>query len=190
MENISRLNHFYQFDYKLKIKLFLKLTALILGVNIFYVLAFAITNSNNTSTFFIYNPFFSPFIHSGIEHLLYNIIFLAMVLIPDINSNLGINNILKLSLLLSFILFPFVLFEISDPIIGISCLCYLLLARVLITRKKYTKLNIFILIFFCIFEFNSLGNNDEISHLSHLLGIVIGAVSIIFDSDIKKYILV
>ena len=56
MENISRLNHFYQFDYKLKIKLFLKLMALILGVNIFYVLAFAI--SNNTSTFFIYNPFY------------------------------------------------------------------------------------------------------------------------------------
>ena len=148
MENISRLNHFYQFDYKLKIKLFLKLTSLILGVNIFYVLAFAITNSNNTSAFFIYNPFFSPFIHSGIEHLIYNIIFLAVVLTPDINSNLGMNNIIKLSLLLSFILFPFVLFEISDPIIGISGLCYLLFARVLITRKNYSKLYILLLIFF------------------------------------------
>ena len=190
MFNISRLNHFFQFDYKLKIKLFLKLTALILGVNIFYVLAFAIFKSNSTSAFFTYNPFLSPFIHSGIEHLLYNIIFLAVVLTPDINSNLGINNIIKLSLLLSFILFPFVLFEISDPIIGISGLCYLLLARMLITRKKYSKLYILLLIFFCIFEFKSLGNNDGISHLCHLLGIVIGAVSIIFDSNIKKYLLV
>ena len=190
MFNISRLNHFCQFDYKLKIKLFLKLTVLILGVNIFYVLAFAIFKSNSTSAFFTYNPFLSPFIHSGIEHLLYNIIFLAVVLTPDINSNLGINNIIKLSLLLSFILFPFVLFEISDPIIGISGLCYLLLARMLITRKKYSKLYILLLIFFCIFEFKSLGNNDEISHLCHFLGIVIGVVSIIFDSNIKKYLLV
>ena len=62
MENISRLNHFYQFDYKLKIKLFLKLTALILGVNLFYILTFVIIYSDNTSAFFIYNPFFSPFI--------------------------------------------------------------------------------------------------------------------------------
>ena len=189
MENISRLNHFYQFDYKLKIKLFLKLMALILGVNIFYVLAFAITNSNNTSTFFIYNPFFSPFIHSGIEHLLYNIIFLAVVLTPDINSNLGINNIIKLSLLLSFILFPFVLFEISDPIIGISGLCYLLLSRVLLTRKSFPKFNIGVLLFFSFYEFTSLGNSDSISHLCHCLGITIGVVSVAINkkSMIKQH---
>jgi membrane associated rhomboid family serine protease len=190
MKNVILINILKQLDYKLKFKLFFKLVLTILGVNLFYIIAFAIFKSNNTSAFFIYNPFFSPFIHSGIEHLIYNIIFLAVVLTPDINSNLGMNNIIKLSLLLSFILLPFVLFEISDPIIGISGLCYLLLARILITRKKYYKLYILLLIFFCIFEFKSLGNKDGISHLCHLLGIVIGAVSIIFDRNIKKYLLV
>lgn len=184
MKNISILNNINSFDYKLKLKLLLKLVSIILGVNLFYILTFVIINSNNTSAFFIYNPFFSPFIHSGIEHLLYNIIFLAIVLIPDINSNLGLNNILKLTLLLSFSLFPLVLFEISDPIIGISGLCYLLLARVLITRKKYSKLHILLLLFFSVFELKSIGNNDDISHLCHLLGVFVGSLSVFFKINI------
>lgn len=174
----SLLNSLKQFDYKLKFKLFIKLTTIILALNLIYILFFAIFSSEMASTFFIYNPFFSPFIHSGLEHLLYNLLFMVLVILPDYNSNLGLNKLVKLSLLISFILFPLVLLNITTPIIGISGLCYLLLARVLLTRKSFPKFNFGVLLFFSFYEFTSLGNSDSISHLCHCLGITIGVVSV------------
>ncbi len=174
----SLLNSLKQFDYKLKLKLFIKLTTIILALNLIYILFFAIFSSEIASTLFIYNPLFSPFIHSGLEHLLYNLLFMVLVILPDCNSNLGINNLVKLSLLISFILFPLVLLNITTPMIGISGLCYLLLARVLLTRKSFPKFNIGVLLFFSFYEFTSLGNSDSISHLCHCLGITIGVVSV------------
>ena len=174
----SLLNSLKQFDYKLKLKLFIKVTTIILALNLIYILFFAIFSSEIASTLFIYNPLFSPFIHSGLEHLLYNLLFMVLVILPDCNSNLGINNLVKLSLLISFILFPLVLLNITTPMIGISGLCYLLLARVLLTRKSFPKFNIGVLLFFSFYEFTSLGNSDSISHLCHCLGITIGVVSV------------
>lgn len=174
----SLLNSLKQFDYKLKFKLFIKLTTIILALNLIYILFFAIFSSEMASTLFIYNPFFSPFIHSGLEHLLYNLLFMVLVILPDYNSNLGLNNLVKLSLLISFILFPLVLLNITTPMIGISGLCYLLLARLLLTRKSFPKFNIGVLLFFSFYEFTSLGNSDSISHLCHCLGITIGVVSV------------
>ena len=174
----SLLNSLKQFDYKFKFKLFIKLTTIILALNLIYILFFAIFSSEMASTLFIFNPLFSPFIHSGLEHLLYNLLFMVLVILPDYNSNLGLNNLVKLSLLISFILFPLVLLNITTPMIGISGLCYLLLARVLLTRKSFPKFNIGVLLFFSFYEFTSLGNSDSISHLCHCLGITIGVVSV------------
>jgi membrane associated rhomboid family serine protease len=179
----SFLNSLKQFDYKLKFKLFIKLTTIILALNLIYILFFAFFSSDIASTLFIYNPLFSPFIHSGLEHLLYNLLFLILVILPDYNSNLGLNNLVKFSLLISFILFPLVLLNITTPMIGISGLCYLLLSRVLLTRKSFPKFNIGFLLFFSFYEFTSLGNSDSISHLCHCLGITIGVVSIVINKQ-------
>jgi membrane associated rhomboid family serine protease len=163
--------------------LFIKLTTIILALNLIYILFFAFFSSDIASTLFIYNPLFSPFIHSGLEHLLYNLLFLILVILPDYNSNLGLNNLVKFSLLISFILFPLVLLNITTPMIGISGLCYLLLSRVLLTRKSFPKFNIGFLLFFSFYEFTSLGNSDSISHLCHCLGITIGVVSIVINKQ-------
>jgi membrane associated rhomboid family serine protease len=178
METKTFLNSLKQFDYQLKIKLFIKLTVLILVLNIIYILFYAIFSSEITSALFIYNPILSPFIHSSLEHLIYNLFFLALVLIPDYNSNLGFNNLIKLSLLISFILFPLVLLNITSPMVGMSGLCYLLLSRLLLTRKSFSKFSIGILLFFAFIEFSTMGNNDSISHLCHFSGIAIGIVSV------------
>jgi hypothetical protein len=108
-----------------------------------------------------------------------NLLFLGLVLVSDINSDLGLPKLIKLTLLISFILFPFVLFHFTQPMVGISGLCYLLYARILITRKKFPKMYLLLLLFVIIYEFKSIGNDDNISHLSHFLGIVIGVFSIL-----------
>ena len=59
----SLLNSLKQFDYKFKFKLFIKLTTIILALNLIYILFFAIFSSEMASTLFIFNPLFSPFIH-------------------------------------------------------------------------------------------------------------------------------
>jgi hypothetical protein len=178
METKTFLNSLKQFECQLKIKLFIKLTAIILVLNIIYIVFFAIFSSEITSVLFIYNPIFSPFIHSSIEHLIYNLFFLALVLLPDYNSNLGLNNLIILSILISFILFPLVLLNITSPMVGMSGLCYLLLSRLLLTRKSLSKFSIGILLFFIFYEFSTMGNGDSISHLCHFSGIVIGIVSV------------
>ena len=107
------------------------------------------------------------------------LIVLGLVLISDINSDLGLPKLIKLSFLISFILFPFVLFHFTQPMVGISGLCYLLFSRILITRKKFPKLYFLLFLMLLIFEIKSIGNDDNISHLSHFLGIVIGVFSIL-----------
>ena len=172
-------NTLKQFNYQLKIKLFIKLTALILGVNLFYILTFIIFPYEETSSLFTYIPLFNPFIHADLEHLMCNLLFLGLVLISDINSDLGLPKLIKLSFLISFILFPFVLFHFTQPMVGISGLCYLLFSRILITRKKFPKLYFLLFLLLLIFEIKSIGNNDNISHLCHFLGMIIGVFSII-----------
>ena len=92
-------NTLKQFNYQLKIKLFIKLTALILGVNLFYILTFIIFPYEETSSLFTYIPLFNPFIHADLEHLMCNLLFLGLVLISDINSDLGLPKLIKLSFL-------------------------------------------------------------------------------------------
>ena len=179
METNSFINTLKQLNYKLKFKLFIQLTALILSVNLFYILTFIFFPYEETSSLFTYIPLFNPFIHADLEHLMCNLLFLGLVLISDINSDLGLPKLIKLSFLISFILFPFVLFHFTQPMIGISGLCYLLYARILITRKKFPKMYLLLLLFVLIYEFKSIGNDDNISHLSHFLGIVIGVFSIL-----------
>jgi membrane associated rhomboid family serine protease len=179
METNSFINTLKQLNYKLKFKLFIQLIALILSVNLFYILTFIFFPYEETSSLFTYIPLFNPFIHADLEHLMCNLLFLGLVLISDINSDLGLPKLIKLSFLISFILFPFVLFHFTQPMVGISGLCYLLFSRILITRKKFPKLYFLLFLMLLIFEIKSIGNDDNISHLSHFLGIVIGVFSIL-----------
>ena len=179
METNSFINTLKQLNYKLKFKLFIQLIALILSVNLFYILTFIFFPYEETSSLFTYIPLFNPFIHADLEHLMCNLLFLGLVLISDITSDLGLPKLIKLSFLISFILFPFVLFHFTQPMVGISGLCYLLFSRILITRKKFPKLYFLLFLMLLIFEIKSIGNDDNISHLSHFLGIVIGVFSIL-----------
>jgi membrane associated rhomboid family serine protease len=187
METYSFIKELKSVKYKLKFKLFIQLTAIILSINLFYILTFIFFPYENTSSIFTYIPIFNPFIHSDLEHLMSNLIFLGLVLISDINSDLGLPKLIKLSFLISFILFPFVLFHFTQPMVGISGLCYLLFSRILVTRKQFPKLYFLLFIFLFIFEIKSIGNHDNISHLCHFLGMIIGFFSVIKNKCTANY---
>jgi membrane associated rhomboid family serine protease len=187
METYSFIKELKSFKYKLKFKLFIQLTAIILSINLFYILTFIFFPYEDTSSIFTYIPIFNPFIHSDLEHLMRNLIFLGLVLISDINSDLGLPKLIKLSFLISFILFPFVLFHFTQPMVGISGLCYLLFSRILVTRKQFPKLYFLLFLFLLIFEIKSIGNHDNISHLCHFLGIIIGFFSVTKNKCTANY---
>ena len=187
MKTYSFIKKLKQFKYKLKFKLFIQLTAIIFIINLLYILTFLFFPYEETSSLFTYIPIFNPFIHSDLEHLMSNLFFLGLVLISDINSDLGLPKLIKLSFLISFILCPFVVFHFTQPMVGISGLCYLLFSRILVTGKQFPKLYFLLFLFLLIFEIKSIGNHDNISHLCHFLGLIIGFFSVIKNKWTANY---
>ena len=100
---------------------------------------------------------------------------------PKINYELGIKGIVYFTVIISIISFPFVLTGISDPIRGSSGLYFLLLTRYLISRKKYKIIYICILLLFVYREIINLGNQDNISHFIHIIGVLVGLLSMKFN---------
>lgn len=163
---------------------FIKLLAVILVVNLLFGISLALFDLSFAQNLFIYNPLLNGFIHSDWEHLFYNTVVLFIVLIPEINRSLGLSRILFFTVCISLICFPFILADITLPIIGISGLYYFLLTRLIYSRKKNKIVIRGIFLLFVFSEISATGNQDDISHFCHLVGIFLG----IMDSFKNGYI--
>ena len=156
--------------------LFLKLTAIMLAVNFIYEIALVLLDEEMVRTFFVYNPILCGFIHSGPSHLLYNILVLFILLLPRINYELGLKKCIGYTILISMICFPFIALKISLPFIGISGFYYFLLTRYILSLKKYIIIIRILFGIFILSEIGVMGNDDEISHLCHIVGFLTSGI--------------
>jgi membrane associated rhomboid family serine protease len=156
------------------LKIYFKLVAIIFSVNLIFEILLALFDPFTVSYFFIWNPFINSFIHSSWEHLGYNLVSLFFLLLPKINYSLGLKNILFFTTLIALVSSPVELFHLSLPIVGISGLLYFLLTRYVLSMKKYKLPVVFLFILLIIGEIAQTGNNDNISHFCHLIGVFIG----------------
>jgi membrane associated rhomboid family serine protease len=158
------------------LKIYFKLVALILIINLIFEILLVLFNPSTVSYFFIWNPFINSFIHTSWEHLAYNLVALFLFLLPRINHSLGFKNILFITTLIALICFPFELLQWSLPIVGISGMFYFLMTRFVLSIKRYKLLFRIIFCLLIVGEISLTGNNDSISHFSHLTGVLLGFV--------------
>jgi hypothetical protein len=157
-----------------------KFIAIILIIDIVHIIVKEII-PNFTHYLFLYNPILNGFIHSGFDHFFDNVILIFLLLLPKINHQLGIKGIILFTVIISTISFPFVLLGISDPIRGSSGLYFSLLTRYLISRENHKIIYICILSLFVFKEIYYMGNQDNISHFIHLIGVAVGLLSMKFN---------
>ena len=156
------------------LKIYLKIVAIILVVNVIFEILFIFFNPTVASAIFIWNPLVNSFIHSGLEHLFYNLIALFLLLLPKINHTLGLKNILGITTLIACMCFPFELLQISLPIVGISGMFYFLLTRFVLSLNKFKIAFRIVFGIMIIGEISVMGNNDSTSHFCHMIGVLIG----------------
>ncbi len=158
------------------LKIYFKLVALILGINLIFEILLVLFDPTTVSYFFIWNPFVSSFIHSNWSHLGYNLIALLLFLIPSINHSLGLKGLLFYATLIAFISLPFVVMQLTQPIVGISGLFYFLMTRFVFGLSKYKTPVRIVFVLLIIGELILLGNNDNISHFCHLIGVGLATI--------------
>jgi len=127
-----------------------------------------------------YNPFISALVHSDFSHLTNNMLMLFLCLIPVINQEYKILQIVIVSSMLSFIYFPLLIFQVSLPVIGISMFAYFLLGRIVFSRKKYFWIALVLFLILLIGEATIINTDNSIAHLAHIIGAFFGSISIRF----------
>ena len=167
---------------KQKGKVILKIALLTLLSFPLLVLSYLIFGNNTEILFKI--PPINVFLHSDISHALSNILLIALLIIPAVN-NYGIKSIIIISSMISIIYIPFILFG-GGSVIGISGFCFYLISRFLFTRKKYTMPFIILGCFILLMEIIQIKNPDGISHGVHIIGYILGLISI--NPNVIKFI--
>jgi hypothetical protein len=80
--------------------------------------------------------------------------------------------------LIALLYLPIILIDSRFASIGISGTCYFLLARGLLSLKRLKLVGYFIISSIIIAEFAGLGGNDEIAHTVHIIGAILGILSL------------
>jgi membrane associated rhomboid family serine protease len=156
------------------LKIYLKIVALILIVNLIFEILLAFFNATIANVFFIWNPLINSFIHTSWEHLLYNLLALFLFLLPTVNHSLGFKRIVFFTTVIACVCFPFEIFQLTLPIVGVSGLFYFLMTRFVLSIKNYKVLVLLVFGLLVIGEIAQIGNNDNVSHFCHLTGVFIG----------------
>jgi hypothetical protein len=129
-------------------------------------------------------PFINGFLHGGLEHLIYNIIFFTLLLIPKINGY-SLRQLYFITVIISFLYLP--PFLLGLPLsIGLSGLVYFLAGRFFLSRIKWKKVGISFFLFFTILESAYIMNPDGISHGVHLIGLGLSLITI-YSPKIIRY---
>ena len=129
-------------------------------------------------------PFINGFLHGGLEHFIFNMIFFTLLLIPEINGY-NLRQLYFITVIISFLYLPpfFLGFPLS---IGLSGLIYFLAGRFFLSRIKWRKLGITFFVIFTILESVYIMNPDGISHGVHLIGLGLSLITI-YSPKIIRY---
>jgi membrane associated rhomboid family serine protease len=125
-------------------------------------------------------PFISGFIHQSLDHFLFNIIAIFLLLIHRGNKY-DIKQMVLITIVVQTFTFILTFFGVQISI-GISGLVYFLLTRLLLSNKFLIPILAIILIG----EVVTLNDPDGISHWGHLIGVCLGFVSI--NTVIRKHL--
>jgi membrane associated rhomboid family serine protease len=142
-------------------------------------------NLGGLSYILFYNPFVSAFVHADFTHLAYNMWLLFLCLIPVIHQEFEPKKIIVVASILSCLFFPLIIFQLSLPVIGLSMFAYFLIARIVLSRKKYwVYLALFLTLL--IGEMTLIQSDDGTAHLAHFFGAIMGAISTRYFPKIFK----
>lgn len=131
------------------------------------------------SNLLMMNPIISGFLHVGLSHFCGNIIALFLVLLASINSSYDIKKIFWVTFVISILYLPFPIIGLTPAAVGISGTCMFLMTRYFFTWKKYPKIGMAIILLIGISELvNILDVSDGTAHGVHLIGLVLGYISL------------
>lgn len=147
-----------------------------IATTLLFLISVAI-NLGGLAYILFYNPFVSALVHADFSHLAYNMLMLFLCLIPAIHDEFKPKKIVSVATVLSLLFFPFILFQISLPVIGISMFTYFLLSRIVFSRKKYFWVYLALFVTLLIGEMTLIQSNDGTAHLAHIFGAIMGAIS-------------
>lgn len=162
---------------KFSTKVTLQVLLLSLGAFVVFAIFLAIFGENAQRIVFL-NPLINGFMHSGFEHILYNLLLVFLFLLADINRPYDINKIFWLTFLLSCAYLPIALLNITEPAIGVSGTCYFLMSRFFFSREKYKVFSYIIFGLLIAAEVSAIANNDGVAHGVHLSGVLLGFLSL------------
>lgn len=134
-------------------------------------------NLGGFSLILFYNPFVSALVHADFTHLAYNMSMLFLCLIPVIHQEFEPKKIIQVATVLSCLFFPLIIFQLSLPVIGLSMFAYFLLARIVLSRKKYFWVYLALFLTLLIGEMTLIKSDDGTAHLAHFSGAIMGALS-------------
>lgn len=123
----------------------------------------------------VMNPLISGFLHQGAEHLFLNMIVLFVSMLHPINRKSNYKSIYIITTIISLIYLPISILGITSFAIGLSGTCYFFLTRATINCGWIGKAIILILL---ISETSSLFSEDSTAHGVHLIGIILGFISL------------
>ena len=121
-------------------------------------------------------PFINGFLHGSLSHLIYNMIAFSLLIIPKINDY-DFKSICLISFLISGIYLLFWFFGFPSAI-GLSGIVYFLLARFLLSRKRFRLLSIILFLVLLFHEGTAINDLDGIGHAVHLIGLTLGFISL------------
>jgi hypothetical protein len=162
---------------KFSTKVTLQVLLLSLGAFFVFAIFLAIFGEGSQRIVFL-NPLINGFIHSGFEHIIYNLLLVFLFLMADINRPYDVSKIFWVTFLLSCTYLPIALLHITEPAIGVSGTCYFLMSRFFFSREKYKVFNYIIFGILVTAEISAIANNDGIAHGVHLIGAALGIISL------------
>jgi len=121
------------------------------------------------------NPLISGFLHQGVEHLSLNMIVMFIGMLHPINRGFNWRSIFIITTIISLIYLPIAILGITSFAIGLSGTCYFFLTRATINWGWIGKVIIFILF---VSEASSLFSGDDTAHGVHLIGMILGSISL------------
>jgi len=127
------------------------------------------------------NPLTSGYLHLSVVHLVSNAIILFLALCSDINKEYNALKIFYVTIIIEMIYLPVEIINLSQIAIGISGTGYFLVSRYFFNWKEKSWLGVCIVLLLTMVEFNgmfSTSSPDDSAHIVHLIGIVLGFISL------------
>jgi membrane associated rhomboid family serine protease len=155
----------------------LQVTAMCFISTLLYIVTDVVIG-DNYSYYIAINPFSSGLLHANFNHLLCNVFAIFVTLNMRCNRFYTFEKIFWVTSLIAILYLPIIIIEPGFAAIGISGSCYFLLMRGLGSMKRIKIIAYFLIAAIIIGEFLRLGDNDRIAHAVHIIGSMLGLVSL------------